>query len=60
MVFSAAVAGTVGLSSRVVAQPEREPTDAELEAKVDARLHEVMRAVLAGQRSEARTAALAR
>jgi hypothetical protein len=59
MVFSAAVA-TVGLSSRVSAQPDSEPTEAELSAHVDARLQEVMRAVLAGQRSNAPTAALHR
>lgn len=57
MVFGSAVAATVGLSSRVSAQPDREPTDAELYAQVDARLQEVMHAVLAGQRSEATTEA---
>ena len=64
MVLSAAVAGTAGLSSRVAAQPDSqlgsEPSDAEVNARVDARLQEVMHAVLAGQRSEASTAALGR
>ncbi|WP_224365235.1 hypothetical protein [Hyalangium versicolor] len=61
MVFGAAVVATVGLSSRVSAQPEHELTDAEIDARVDARLQEVMRTtVLAGQRSETRTAALSR
>jgi hypothetical protein len=36
------------------------PTDAEYEAHVDARLHEVMQGLLAAQRADARTAALGR
>jgi hypothetical protein len=60
MVFGSAVAATVGLSSRVAAQPDAEPSDAQVEARVDARLHEVMQAVLAGQRSETGTAGFSR
>ena len=67
MVLGTAVAATAGLSSpaglssRVAARlPDREPTDAEVEARVDARLQEVMHVLLSGQRSEARTAALHR
>ena len=59
-VFGSAVAATVGLSSRVSAPPEREPTEAEVYAQVDARLQEVMHAVLSGQRSDASPAALHR
>ena len=60
MVLGAAVAATAGLSSRVAAQPEVEPTAAEVEAKVDERLREVMHTLLAAQRSNASTAALHR
>jgi hypothetical protein len=60
MVLAVAVAGTVGLSSRVSAQPERELSDAELEARVDARLQEIMHALLTARRSEAHPAALGR
>jgi hypothetical protein len=60
MVLSAAVAATVGLSSRVAAQPDREPTEAEVNAAVDARLQEVMHAVLAGHRPDASPVALHR
>jgi hypothetical protein len=59
MVLGTAVAAA-GLSSQAALQSAQEPTDAEVEARVDARLHEVMQAVLAGHRSEERTAAIGR
>jgi hypothetical protein len=63
-VSAAATAGLsypAGLSLRAaVQQQDWEPTDAEVEAQVDARLQEVMHALLAGQRSEEGTAALHR
>jgi hypothetical protein len=59
-VLGAAVVATAGFSSLPVASQEHEPTDAEVDAQVDARLHEVMRELLAAQRSEASTAARGR
>ncbi|MBN1203955.1 MAG: hypothetical protein JXB05_03395 [Myxococcaceae bacterium] len=59
MVLGAVVA-TAGLSSRVAAQPEGEPTEAEVHAKVDERLREVMHTLLSKQDANARTAALHR
>lgn len=60
MVFGVAVAATVGLSSRVAAQPEDGPSDAEVSAHVDSRLREVMHSMLKAQAADARTAALGR
>lgn len=60
LVLGTAVVAAAGLSSQQAPLPAGEPTDAEFEAHVDARLHEVMQGLLAGQRSEARTASLGR
>jgi hypothetical protein len=57
MVLGLAVTATVGLSAKVAAQPDRGPSDAEVDAQVDARLREVMHALLAAQRPNARMAA---
>jgi hypothetical protein len=51
---------TVGLSSRVAAQPDMGPSDAEFEAHVDARLSELMHTLLTAPPQDARTAALGR
>jgi hypothetical protein len=59
MVLGVAVA-TVGLSTRVAAQPEEQPSEAEVHAKVDERLREVMHTLLSKQDTDARTAALRR
>jgi hypothetical protein len=60
LVLGMAVVAVAGLSSQEAPPPAEEPTEAEFEAHVDARLHKVMQELLAGQRSEARTAALGR
>jgi hypothetical protein len=57
LVLGTAVAAVAGLSSQEAPPPAEEPTEAEFEAHVDARLHEVMQDLLAGQRSEALPAA---
>jgi hypothetical protein len=51
---------TVGMSSQVAAQPDTGPSDAEVEARVDARLREVMHTLVLAPPSDARTAALGR
>ena len=51
---------TVGLSSAVAAQPDLGPSDAEVEAHVDARLGELMHTLLNAPPADARTAALGR
>ena len=51
---------TVGLSSRVAAQPDVGPSDAEVEAHVDARLGELMHTLLNAPPADGRTAALGR
>jgi hypothetical protein len=60
LVLGTAVVAVAGLSSQQAPLPVGEPTEAEFEAHVDARLHEVMQGLLAGHRSEAPTAALGR
>lgn len=60
LVLGTAVVAVAGLSSQPAPLPAGEPSEAEFEAHVDARLHEVMEGLLASQRSEARTAALGR
>jgi hypothetical protein len=60
LVLGTAVVAVAGLSSQEAPLPAGEPSEAEFEAHVDARLHEVMQDLLAGQCSEARTAALGR
>lgn len=56
-VLGTAVAAAAGLSSREQAAPvPAEPTDAEVAAHVDARLHEVMHGILASQHSDALSA----
>jgi hypothetical protein len=60
LVLGTAVVAVAGLSSQQAPLSAGEPTEAEFEAHVDARLHEVMQGLLAGQRSEARTAAAGR
>jgi hypothetical protein len=60
LVLGTAVVAVAGLSSQQAPLPAGEPSQAEFEAHVDARLHEVMQDLLAGQRSEARTAASSR
>jgi hypothetical protein len=60
LVLGTAVVAVAGLSSQQAPLPAAEPTEAEFEAHVDSRLHEVMQNLLAGQRSEARTASLTR
>jgi hypothetical protein len=62
-VFGVALMGTLGLSARVDAQPgvERmEPTEAQVEAALDARQKELLGVLLEAQREEARTAAVHR
>jgi len=51
---------TVGLSSKVAAQPDKGPSDAEVQAHVDARLREVMHTLVLAPPADARTAALGR
>ena len=51
---------TVGLSSKVAAQPDKGPSDAEVQAHVDARLREVMHTLVLAPAADARTAALGR
>ncbi|WP_225410878.1 hypothetical protein [Stigmatella hybrida] len=48
------------MSSRVTAAPETGPSAAEVEARVDARLREVLHTHLAAQQADARTAAILR
>jgi hypothetical protein len=60
LVLGTAVVAVAGLSSQEAPPPAEGPTEAEFEAHVDARLHKVMQGLLAGQRSEAPTAALRR
>jgi hypothetical protein len=60
LVLGGVVAATVGLSSRVAAQPDTGPSDAEVEAHVDARLREVMHSLLVAPPPDARPAALRR
>jgi hypothetical protein len=60
LVLGTAVVAAAGLSSQQAPLPTEGPTEAEFEAHVDSRLHEVMQSLLAGQRSEAPTAALGR
>ncbi len=60
LVLGTAVVAVAGLSSQAAPPPAEEPTKAEFEAHVDARLQQVMQGLLAGQRSEAPTAALGR
>ena len=62
-VFGVALVGTVGVSARVDAQPgmtELEPTEAQVEAALDARQKEVLGTLLEAQATNARTAALHR
>ena len=62
-VFGVALMGTLGLSARVDAQPgvaELEPTEAQVEAALDARQKELLGVLLEAQRTEAPTAALHR
>lgn len=62
-VFGVALMGTVGLSARVDAQPGvelGEPTEAQVEAALDARQKELLGVLLESQRTEARMAALPR
>jgi hypothetical protein len=60
LVLGTAVVAVAGLSSQEAAPLAGGPTKAEFDAHVDARLKEVMQGLLAGHRSEARTAALGR
>ncbi|MCY1020893.1 hypothetical protein [Pyxidicoccus sp. MSG2] len=63
LVFGVAVTGTLGLSVRVDAQPGSvglEPTEAQVEAALDARQKELLGALLRAQVTDARTAALHR
>jgi hypothetical protein len=60
LVLGGAMAATVGLSSRVAAQPDTGPSDAEVEAHVDARLREVMHSLLVAPPTNAHTAAVGR
>ncbi|WP_164010281.1 hypothetical protein [Pyxidicoccus trucidator] len=62
-VFGVALVGTVGVSARVDAQPgveALEPTEAQVEAALDARQKEVLGTLLEAQGTDARTAALHR
>ena len=62
-VFGVALMGTLGLSARVDAQPGvegMEPTEAQVEAALDARQKEVLGTLLEAQATDARTAALTR
>lgn len=56
LVLGTAVVAVAGLSSRQAPVLAEEPSQARFEAHVDARLHEVLKGLLAGQRSEAGTA----
>lgn len=63
LVFGVALMGTLGVSARVDAQPgsrEQEPTDAQVEAALDARQKEILGDLLRAQAANARTAALPR
>jgi hypothetical protein len=63
LVFGVAVMGTLGVSARVDAQPggvEVEPTEAQVEAALDARQKELLSSLLRAQVTDARTAALPR
>lgn len=60
LVLGTAVVAVAGLSSREAPLPAEEPTEAQFDAHVDARLHEVMQGLLAGQHPDARAAALGR
>jgi hypothetical protein len=56
-VLGTAVAAAAGLSSRQEVAPKvPEPTDAEVAAHVDARLHQVMHGILAIEHSDTLTA----
>jgi hypothetical protein len=57
LVLGTAVVAVAGLSAQEAPPPAEEPTEAEFEAHVDARLHEVMQGLLAAQHSDALTAA---
>ena len=59
LVLGTAVAAA-GLSSRDEVPQVQEPTDAEVAAHVDARLHQVMHSLLASEHSDELTAALRR
>jgi hypothetical protein len=62
-VFGVAVMGTLGLSARVDGQPGNvglEPTEAQVEAALDARQKELLGSLLRAQVTDARTAALHR
>ncbi|MFP2924997.1 hypothetical protein ACLESO_07220 [Pyxidicoccus sp. 3LG] len=63
LVFGVALMGTLGVSARVDAQPGvdgMEPTEAQVEAALDARQKELLGALLRAQTSDARTAAFHR
>jgi hypothetical protein len=65
LVFGVALMGTLGVSARVDAQPggrepEPEPTEAQVEAALDARQKELLGALLRAQSADARTAAFHR
>jgi hypothetical protein len=63
LVFGVALMGTVGVSARVDAQPGvtgLEPTEAQVEAALDARQKELLGTLLKVQAADARTAALHR
>ena len=63
LVFGVALVGTAGVSARVDAQPGMtglEPTEAQVEAALDARQKEVLGTLLEAQETNARTAALHR
>ena len=63
LVFGVALMGTLGVSARVDAQPGvdgMEPTEAQVEAALDARQKELLQALLRDQTADARTAALHR
>ena len=65
LVFGVALMGTLGVSARVDAQPgvrgsELEPTEAQVEAALDARQKELLGTLLKGQAADARTAAFHR
>lgn len=63
LVFGVALMGTLGLSTRVDAQPgveAMEPTQAQVEAALDARQRELLGTLLEVQAADARTAALHR
>jgi hypothetical protein len=63
LVFGVVVMGTLGVSARVDAQPggvEVEPSEAQVEAALDARQKELLGSLLRAQATDARTAALPR